>query len=485
MKIKTWLILSYLIVMFLPILALYFLYVSLSDYNEQQEMKEYFHFQEIISEVEPLLEDQSLYQLQSKENFQHLQNVASPRLKIDLYRYDGVHIYSTLEPHGLGSFTQMNSNLFQDINQLKKNPRTYSLKRLVFDSDDRIIGLYEITISRTAWVETSKKTTILMIALFSLFFIGLYLLVFMLIHRKLNKPLNELQDHMIAFADGKELEHRLNPSKDEIGVLITHYEKMKRQIIKSREALKREQKEKEYMVAALTHDLKTPLTVIRTYSEAIQNSKLSEQEKKDYQAIIFDKLDHMKEIIDDLSVFTALQSTENQLNLVRVNGEEFFDMLLTGYEEPCLQKQINLKTEMNVRRSYEVDPNQMVRVIDNLMDNSIRFTPKNCKIWLGAFSSRETLPVWIFPELYKEVDEWRQGETVIIIQNEGQGIRASNLEKVFEPFYQDNESRGNGATSGLGLSIAKMIVEKHGGKINIWSIEEKGTLIACILKERN
>lgn len=472
--------------MLLPIVALYLLYINLSNYNQQQDLNEYFHFQEVISKVEQQLEDSSLYEIQPIENYKHLNKLTSPSLKIDLYRYDGIQLYSSLHPSGMKSFAQYNQNhLYQNVNELRKNPRTYSVKRLVFDSEDQIIGLYEITLSRTAWVETAEKRTIFTLVLFTIFFVSLYLMMIWLIHRKLNRPLHSLQAHMNAFAEGKELDEKLIPTKDEIGELNSHFEKMKNQIIKSRKAIQKEQKEKEYMVAALTHDLKTPLTVIRTYNEALQNGVLDEKEKRDYQTIVFDKLDQMKEMIDDLSVFTALQSSENHLNLVRVNGDEFFDMLLSGYEEPCERKQITLKTEINVRHSYEVDPHQMVRVIDNLMDNSIRFTSSGGHIWLAALSSKKPLPDWVFPSLQEEVNQWRQGGTVIIIQNEGRGIPASNLGKVFEPFYQDDASRGKGATSGLGLSIAKMILEKHNGKINIWSVEEKGTLLVCWLKERN
>ena len=83
-----------------------------------------------------------------------------------------------------------------------------------------------------------------------------------------------------------------------------------------------------------------------------------------------------------------------------------------------------------------------------------------------------------------DVNLFREGGTVMLIQNEGKGIKHSQLEKIFQPFYQDDASRGKGATSGLGLSIAKIIMEKHDGEIKIWSTENKGTLIACWLKEK-
>ncbi len=126
----------------------------------------------------------------------------------------------------------------------------------------------------------------------------------------------------------------------------------------------------------------------------------------------------------------------------------------------------------------------MIRVVDNLMDNSIRYTPEGKYVWLAGISAKKPLPNWVFPEFIQGLDDWRNDGTVIIIQNEGQGMHPSQINKVFQPFYQNEASRGKGATSGLGLSIAKMIMEKHEGKIKIWSLESKGTLIACWLKER-
>lgn len=486
MKIKYWLMVSYLIVMLLPIVAVYLLYISLSNYDESQDMKEYFHFQEVVADLEQELEAISLYKIQPPENYEHLQSLVGNHLKIDLYRPDGIHLYSSMAAPETASFHKVNQEiLFQNINELQKNPQTYVAKRFVFDNEDTIVGLYEITLSRSEWVEASNTRTTLMIVLLSGFFLLLYSFVLVAINRKLNQPLTKLQNQMKAFADGKELDQPLTPSKDEIGVLLHHFEQMKTQIVETRENLAKEQREKEYMIASLSHDLKTPLTVIRTYTEALESHDLTEEERKDYSKILFEKLDHMKEMINDLAVFTALQSTENTLNKVRVNGEEFFEILFSGYEENSSRKDITLKTEIAVKNGYTLDAKQMMRLTDNLMDNAIRYTPPNHRIWLAGIASKKPLPEWIFPAFQEELENWRANGTVLLIQNEGQGIKESQFNKVFQPFYQQEASRGKGSTSGLGLSIVKMIIEKHDGKIKVWSTENEGTLIACWLKERN
>ncbi len=206
----------------------------------------------------------------------------------------------------------------------RKKVRTYSYKKSVFDEDKQLAGIYEITQGREAWVETTNQNMLIMLISSGVIFILLYAIVITAINRKLNRPMNQLQEHMQAFADGKEMDKKLIQSRDEIGELNTHFEKMKNQIIETREALVKKQKEKEYMIAALSHDLKTPLTVVRTYTEALEDYDLTKEDRAEYQTILHDKLEHMKQMIDDLSIFTALQSSKNTLQSVQVNGNEFF-----------------------------------------------------------------------------------------------------------------------------------------------------------------
>ena len=485
MKIKYWLMISYLVVMLLPIAAVYLLYISLSNYDQKQDLQEFLYFQETVADLESELEDVSLYHVQSEENYQNLISLTDDHLKIDLYGLRGIHLFSSMNLLGTGQFQWIDQDsLFRNVNEFRKTPRTYTMKKLVSDEQNQPIGLYEITLSRSEWVEATSTRTNMMLILLIGFFLILYVIVLLAINRKLNQPLNQLQRHMKAFADGKEPMNPLAQPKDEIGVLIHHFEQMKAQILKTNDALTKQQREKEYMVASLSHDLKTPLTAVRAYTEALENRHLTKEEQQEYRHILYDKLDHMKDMINDLSVFTALQSAENTLNKVPVNGNEFFEMLFAGYEEACASKQITLITEIAVKNGYTLDPKQMVRLVDNLMDNALRYTPNRKRIWLAGISAKRPLPEWIFPVFRNELDTWRENGTVILIQNEGKGMKQNQLANVFQPFYQNEASRGKGSTSGLGLSIAKMIMEKHDGKIQIWSTENTGTLIVCWLKER-
>ncbi|MBA4536132.1 HAMP domain-containing histidine kinase [Bacillus aquiflavi] len=484
MKIKSWLLASFFIVMLLPVCVLYFLYVLLTAYDEKQDIKEFIEVTNQLSQLEIVLQNPSLYKLQPVKNYSTVQKAIDETMIVTLYRADGVKLFSSSnDPRG--NYIKVSRNdLLKDLNEIQKRHRTFLIKKPVFQ-DDLLIGIYELTIRREEWIEGVEKRSLLLLGSFSLFFILLYLVVLMLLNRKLHRPLVQLQKQMTAFAKGDPIIDIPYSKKDEIGTLITHFNKMRKQIEKTKEEAKNHQKEKEYIVAALSHDLKTPLTAIRAYTEVLQGKMhMSQAEKQEYTKILFTKIDYMKQMLDDLVMYTALQSSHHEVNFVEVDGEEFFDMLLPSYKDQCEQRGISLTVSQCVKGTYYIDAKQMIRIVDNLMANAIRHTERGNHIWIGIISSQSKLPDWVFLPFQTSINEWRSNGTVLIIQNEGKAIAKENQKRIFEPFVQVEEARTKSGGSGLGLSIAKMLVEQQQGKIALWSTPKFGTVFACLLKER-
>ncbi|RKJ23643.1 sensor histidine kinase, partial [Butyricicoccus sp. 1XD8-22] len=138
----------------------------------------------------------------------------------------------------------------------------------------------------------------------------------------------------------------------------------------------KEQREKEYMIATISHDLKTPLTSISAYAESLFSEReLTIKERDEYRQIIMEKAQYMKQMIDDLLMYTLLQSPSYEMEFVEVEGNEFFDMLVSDYEPLCRKKKIRLNVSSNVIGNYQVNPKQLMRVCDNLMSNAISHTP--------------------------------------------------------------------------------------------------------------
>ncbi|WP_226666493.1 sensor histidine kinase [Metabacillus litoralis] len=484
MKIKYWLMMSFLIVMLLPMITLYLLYISLSSYDEEQDVIEYMNVYNQTISIENTLQNPDLYNIQSKENYENLASLVSSKIKIVLYRYDGVILYSSVEDPATTMLYQTNLHaLYQNLNEIQKKHRSYVIKKPSF-LEGKLIGFYEITIAREQWVEGFNKRSIFLFTVVGVFFLSLYVTIVILLNRKLNKPLFILQNQMNAFAKGTNIDNSYKYKKDEIGDLFIHFDSMKKQIEETREELEKQQKEKEFIVAALSHDLKTPLTVVQAYTEALYHEQsLSAEEKIDYRTILFEKLHYMRQMLDDLAIYASLQSTNNTIELIDVEGQEFFEMLLSSYDEPCAKKGLTLHVHQEIEGNYHVNVKQMMRIVDNLMTNAIRHTDSGQTIWLAAFSEETPVPNWVFAPFMNELDKWRQDGTIIVIQNEGEAIPDHLLHSVFEPFKQVEGARGLGGSSGLGLSISKMLIEKHEGKIKLWSKKGYGTLVACWLKK--
>ncbi|WP_245208980.1 sensor histidine kinase [Gottfriedia endophytica] len=447
-------------------------------------MIEFMEVNKKLIELEPLLKDPSLYQSQHDAQYKAIQKYASDTVKISLFRSDGFMLFSSIEDSIPSWQSSDVDNLYKDLNVVQKNLRTYIVKKPVF-AEGKPVGIYELTIGRSTWVEGVNNRTLLLVSLFGGFFILIYVVVVMLLNRKFNRPLQHLRSQMTAFAKGQTVQMEIRTGKDEIGEVLTHFHQMRAQLEQTQYVLSLQQKEKEFIVAALSHDLKTPLTVIQAYAEALQTeNKLSEKERLEYRTILFEKLAYMKQMLDDLAVYTALQSVQEKPELVEVDGEEFFDMLLSGYEQPCKDKGISLDIFQCVQSTYDVNVKQMMRVMDNLMANAIRHTDPGKRIWLAAISPDTDLPDFVFPPFFQEVNAWRMGGTLLIIQNQGNAIPIEMQESIFQPFVQGEGARGKGGSSGLGLSVAKMLMEQHDGKIKLWSTAGYGTLVACWLNER-
>lgn len=478
MKIKTWLMITYFIIMLLPVVSAYFFYSWLESYYKKQEFIDYINVQSSISKLEQQLHNPSLF-LNPDSNKKLLETLLTKDVAITLYNMDGNVLYTNLAD--TWSFRKKEKEeLFQDLYKLQIGLRAHTIKKPVF-LNGTMIGVYEISITRGKNIQNMESKRNMIIFLFFCSFVLIYIFMIALVKRKLTLPLKKLMTQMRNFGAGEKVE-ALEARNDEIGELILQFEKMKNLLLESQKRIRETQKEKQFMIATISHDLKTPLTSIRAYSESLRFSSLTDEEKKEYLGIIMDKADYMKQMFDELTMFTLLQNNDDLIEKVEVDTEELFDMLFSGYEEVCKQKDILLTIDIRVTGLVYVNFKQLTRVIDNLFSNALYHTDVQKQIWLGAYSPVSMLPEWIFSPFKKEIEQSRQDYIIFIVQNEGRGIEQDQLEKVFEPLYQVETARTKKSKgTGLGLSISKMIIEKHGGTIHAFSKEGFGTTFVCRL----
>jgi len=155
-------------------------------------------------------------------------------------------------------------------------------------------------------------------------------------------------------------------------------------------------------------------------------------------------------------------------------------MALSEYEPLCINKGFSLDVMCEVEGIYAVHPKQLQRVIDNLMSNAWRYGEPGSVIGLAAVNAGD-VPKWCF-DFVKLALTKRDG-MYIIVQNCGLGVKEQEIAKLFEPMYQADDARTKAGQrgSGLGLNIAKQIVNKHGGTVEMVSQDGIGTAVLCWL----
>lgn len=456
MKIKGWLLLTYFLIMLLPLVALYGLYVSINNYYQDKSMEEYF---DKLNDVNSLKEHLNNPKLYTEKNYaQKVDVLTNEQTMITLYLPTGKVIHSTNPIATYRNFEDQ-KELYKDLYDFKQYYETFVYKEPVY-KDGKMIGIYKITLARTEWTDKVGSNTKLIVAGLVGFSAVLYGMIVYFLNRRLNKPLKKLIEQMQSFAKGQQMAP-LAITKDEIGELTASFQAMQHEILANREKIEQEQRQKEFMIASLSHDLKTPLTSIQAYAESLQSTSLQEQERQEYLQIVQAKADYMKQLVDDLTMFTLLQSPTYELELVTVEGEEFFEMLLGDYEQVSIEKGYQAVTELQVSRHYAVNPKQLMRVLDNVVGNAWTYTNAGGAIRIASFEG-PTCPNW-----YIGQHDMNGRGVYIVVQNSGQMLSQVQCARMFEPLHQLDEARSHIGQrgAGLGLSIAKRIIEKHHGTI--------------------
>ena len=269
-----------------------------------------------------------------------------------------------------------------------------------------------------------------------------------MITNKKMKYLDEIAIGLRNIASGNLQYHIEERGNDEISNLASNINYMANEINKKIISERNAEKSKADLITNVSHDLRTPLTSIMGYIGLVKDEKYdSEETKKEYLNIAFNKSEKLKILIEDLFEYTKLNNDGIKIVKQKVNLTEFLFQLTE--EMIPLFEQNNLSV---VKKSFkdkiyvELDPDKMVRVFENLLTNAIKYSYKPGAVNVMVYES--------------------EGDAIVRIKNKGANISSEKVSKLFDRFYRVDESR-NAATggSGLGLAISKNIVELHGGSI--------------------
>ena len=230
----------------------------------------------------------------------------------------------------------------------------------------------------------------------------------------------------------------------------------------------KEERERRLFVSNVSHELRTPLTSVKSYLEALDDGALSEPVAPDFVKVSLNETNRMMRMVTDLLSLSRIDNETSQLDIELTNFTAFITFILNRFDKIKSQSQEGSK-KYELIREYpitpiwvEIDTDKMTQVIDNILNNAIKYSPDGGKIKVGM----------------KTTD----AQLIISISDEGLGIPKKDLPRIFDRFYRVDKarSRAQGGT-GLGLAIAKEIVKQHKGFIWAKSEYGKGSTFTIVL----
>lgn len=280
--------------------------------------------------------------------------------------------------------------------------------------------------------------------------------------RQLNKAAENIRDGNLDFSiDTK--------GHDEISELSESFEAMRKRLqMNAQEKLDVEQ-EHRMLISNIAHDLKTPITAIKGYSEGILDGVADTPEKQErYLKTIYNKANEMNTLINELTLYSNIDTNKIPYNFHKLNVKDYFTDCMEELEMDLENQHMQLTFFNYVDEDTLMiaDPEQLGRVIHNIIGNAIKYM-------------RAEEPSFISMRI-KDVGDFIQVE----IEDNGKGISNKDLPYIFDRFYRADASRNSAAGgSGIGLSIVKKIIEDHGGKIWATSKENVGTVMYFVLRK--
>ncbi len=219
------------------------------------------------------------------------------------------------------------------------------------------------------------------------------------------------------------------------------------------ERLDSEERARATLIAAVSHDLRTPITSLRLLAEAIDDDIVDADQRRDYAARMSTHVRALGALIDDLFELTRLQSGDLQWTMERVRLDELVCETVEAMRPAA--GAIDVRADVGGPAAARANPEKLQRVLFNLIQNAIRHTPPDGAITVRASSVGD--------------------EVEIEVADTGGGIPDEDRERIFEPFYRGDRARTD-AGAGLGLAICSAIIEAHGGRI--WLADcEVGTAV--------
>ncbi len=285
-------------------------------------------------------------------------------------------------------------------------------------------------------------------------FVGLLTLLLTVItvfilSRVITRPILKMKKAAEQLSKGNHNVQLYTQRKDELGDLATSINRLSQDL----ERLKNERNE---FLGSISHELRTPLTYMKGYTDIISRKNISITERDKYIKIIQEETEHLTDLIKNLFELARIDHNEFDIRKESVVYGDLIAIVLARIHPALKQKNIKLTFDCPENLIVMVDPARMQQVLLNILDNAIKYTPEERHITIVVSQNKN--------------------EILTTISDNGDGIPEKDVPFIFERLYRAEKSRSRASGgSGLGLTIAKEIVELHGGDIRVESTSGKGT----------
>jgi two-component system, OmpR family, sensor histidine kinase BaeS len=270
--------------------------------------------------------------------------------------------------------------------------------------------------------------------------------------RRMSSPLDELVEASNKVAEGDYSVRVEERGPSETRSLTRGFNSMA-------ERLQAHHERRQNMLADVSHELRTPITVIQGNVEGILDGMYPADEAR--LRSILEETQILSRLVDDLRTMALAESGSLQLRREPVELASLIRDVVSGFEAQAMEKVITFGLELPEVESANVDPLRVREILTNLLSNAVRYSPTGGEVKAGISESRTG----------------GERSVTVFVQDSGPGIAAVDLPHIFDRFYKSSDSGG----MGLGLSIAKYLVEAHGGKIWAESGAGHGTRISFTL----
>ncbi|WP_433753844.1 ATP-binding protein [Paenibacillus amylolyticus] len=361
-------------------------------------------------------------------------------------------------------------NNYQIRSTFNIGERFYAYAKFDFQYSDGERGSIFVIRERSPFAELTRKLLPVMSFLLIGVLIIANLLLFRWITRSFIQPLNQLRSSAEHIKDGNlSFKLQLN-SNDEVGQLSEAFESMLNQLQRSYALRQQDEANRKELISNISHDLRTPITNIKGYIEGIRDGVANTPEKMEsYVNIIHSKAVSMDKLVDELFLYSKLDLNQEPFLFKTVDLADFLEDSIEELRYDLEDKGVALEwnNQVSAPAMATVDPEKLKRTVVNVVDNALKYMENEHKRFKISLQADEK---WI----------------TMAFKDNGRGIPEEALPYIFERFYRAEQSRNSSTGgSGLGLTIARQIIDGHAGFIWAESQPNDGTSIYIKLKRLN